>query len=271
MIYVLGSTGMLGRYVNSYLQSTVFDVTPVSRETLDATDGKEIIFSTLNSLNIKTNDVLINCMGVIKQRGDVTASSFILVNGVFPHILNEYCELRGAKLIHITTDCVFSGSKGSYMECATHDAADIYGKSKSVGEPTTATVVRTSIIGEELENKKSLLEWIKSSEGKEVSGYEDHWWNGITCLQFAKICETIITEELYWEGVRHIYSREIINKSELVTLISFIYGLHIKVMPVCTGTLCDRSLMSMYDDVKFEIPGLAFQLAEIRNYNLNQE
>ncbi len=266
MIYVLGTTGMLGRYVNSYLQGTGFDVKSVSRETLDASDTKDVIFKVLRTLDIKANDVLINCIGVIKQRGYVVNSSFILVNGVFPHILNEYCELNGAKLIHITTDCVFSGSTGNYIEWAIHDATDIYGKSKSIGEPTTATVIRTSIIGEEVANKKSLLEWVKSNAGKEVKGYEDHWWNGVTCLQLAKICETIIVEGLYWAGVRHIFSPDTVNKSQLISLISFVYGLNIKVDAVTTGTLCDRSLSSMYLDISFDVPDLSSQIVSIKNF-----
>lgn len=269
MIYVLGSTGMLGRYVHSYLQAADFDVTPVARDTLDATKSQAIIFKVLYALGVGKDDVVINCMGVIKQRGRVSDATFLLVNSVFPHILSDYCEQRGANLIHVTTDCVFSGGKGDYAEWDVHDAKDIYGKSKSAGEPTNATVIRTSIIGEELHNKNSLLEWVRSMEGGEINGYTNHIWNGVTCLQFAKICELIINKDLYWEGVKHVYSYETYNKYDLVKLIRDTYALDLTVKPVVTELSCDRSLSTMYD-LLFDLPTLAEQLEETKLYNLHK-
>lgn len=269
MIYVLGATGMLGRYVHSYLQEVGFDVIPVSRDNLDASSSKESICTTLFNLGVRQDDVIINCMGVIKQRGATSDINFLLVNGIFPHILSDYCERYGAKLIHVTTDCVFSGAKGSYAEWDTHDATDIYGKSKSVGEPSFATVIRTSIIGEELDNKKSLLEWVRSNKDKEVDGYVDHFWNGVTCLQFAKICEIIINKDLYWSGVRHVFSPDTLNKRDLVALISSVYGLDVKVNPKITGTRCDRSLSSLHMSM-FTIPPLRAQILETKEYNLQK-
>lgn len=267
MIYVLGSTGMLGRYVCSYLEAADFDVIPISREILEATDPQAVISKVLYALGITKYDVIINCMGVIKQRGHVPDSTFLLVNGVFPHILSDYCEKQGANLIHVTTDCVFSGEKGDYAEWDVHDAKDIYGKSKSVGEPLNATVIRTSIIGEELRNKNSLLEWVRSMKGKEINGYTNHIWNGVTCLQFAKICEVIMNKDLYWEGVRHVYSHETYTKYDLVKLIGDIYDLGLTVSPVMTEISCDRSLSTVYD-LMFDLPTLTAQLEEIKLYNL---
>jgi hypothetical protein len=97
-------------------------------------------------------------------------------------------------------NCVFNGAEGGYVESSPHTAMDIYGRSKSLGESESATIIRTSIIGEELSNKLSLVEWVKSQAGKSVNGYLNHFWNGITCLQFAKICDYMLKNDLFWKG-----------------------------------------------------------------------
>jgi dTDP-4-dehydrorhamnose reductase len=91
-------------------------------------------------------------------------------------------------MIHPTTDCVYSGLKGSYNEDDKYDVSDVYGMSKAMGEPSNCTVIRTSIIGEELENKKSFLEFVRNSDS-EINGWDDHYWNGITCYQYCKIID----------------------------------------------------------------------------------
>jgi len=160
-------------------------------------------------------------------------------------------------------NCVYDGLDGAYDENFEHNATDIYGTTKSLGEPKDATIIRTSIIGEELRNFSSLLEWAKSNKNKEVNGYTNHVWNGITCLQFAKICKDIIVNNKYWTGVRHLFSPDTFNKFELVKLISDVYNLNINVTTYRTDIMCDRSLTSCYEDIKFEIPDLKTQLIEM--------
>jgi dTDP-4-dehydrorhamnose reductase len=161
---------------------------------------------------------------------------------------------------------VFDGLRGSYSESDNHDSTDSYGITKSFGEPEESTVIRTSIIGEELRNFSSLLEWVKSSKDTEVNGYTNHIWNGITCLQFAKICKDIINDKIFWRGVKHITSPNTINKYDLVSLISDIYKLNIKVIPYKTEDKCDRSLISIRKDIVFEIPELKNQLLEMKDF-----
>jgi len=167
----------------------------------------------------------------------------------------------------VTTDCVFDGKKGAYNEQDLHTATDVYGLSKSLGEPEYATVVRTSIIGEELSGKLSLLEWVKSNSGKEVNGFTNHYWNGITCLQFAKLCEKIIDSKNCWCGVRHLFSPNSVSKYELVKLISDVFDLNVVVKKFEAQDLCDRTLGSIYDKPLFEIPDLATQLEELRGFS----
>ena len=134
-------------------------------------------------------------------------------------------------MIHVTTDCVFSGSTGLYLENHPHDCIDDYGKSKSLGEPKDITVIRTSIIGEELSNKKSLLEWVRSNKNFKVNGFINHFWNGLTCLELSKQIKTIIDTGNYWKGVKHYFSPNVVSKCQLVKDISEIYDLNIEVIP----------------------------------------
>ena len=168
-------------------------------------------------------------------------------------------------MIHVTTDCVFSGKEGKYNEKSIHDEINDYGMSKSLGELCKATIIRTSIIGEEVNNKRSLLEWVKSNSGKEINGYENHYWNGVTCLQLAKIVNEIINTGNYWNGVRHIFSPRSVSKYELVTIINDIYNLKIKINKFKTPESVNKTITSIYENM-FTIPDLQKQIEELNKY-----
>jgi dTDP-4-dehydrorhamnose reductase len=262
-IIVLGENGMLGRYVKAYL-SLFFSVKGFSRLDIDAAD----LNPNFDILRIEENDVVINCIGMIKQRKDVSDNVMIQVNSVFPKLLADYCENKKAKMIHPSTDCCFSGLNGAYSENDAHDAHDVYGKSKSLGEPQNATVIRTSIIGEEVGQSRSLIEWVKSNKGKTVDGYVNHLWNGITCLQFAKVCEKIISKDLFWKGAKHIFSPYPISKYALVKLIAEIWGLGITVMPKETPIKCNRVLISRTGNCFLALPDYEDQLIEMKAFGI---
>lgn len=260
-ILVLGMNGMLGRYVYNYLIDD-YEVVGTTRNELDAsTISKNVLVSS-----IRSGDVVINCIGIIKQRNEAKKLEFVTVNSLFPLLLQEACLKQKAKFIHITTDCVYDGLVGRYNEDHTHTATDIYGMSKSLGEPEEATVIRTSIIGEEKGQARSLVEWIKSNRDSTVNGYTNHFWNGITCLQFAKVCEYMIKNNLFWRGVKHITSPATVNKFELVNMISDIYDLNITVTPFETPEKCDRSMSSVRDDIEISIPELEVQIREMKDF-----
>jgi len=262
-IIVFGSTGMLGRYVYEYFSRRHYDVIGSTRKDIDVSNTSKV---EIMARGLRSSDVVINCAGLIKQRKNVSTLDFVMVNTAFPHQLSAACKAVGCGLIHITTDCVFSGGLGSYTEDSVHDETDIYGRSKSLGEPEDATVIRTSIIGEELTGFLSLLEWVKSNTGKEVQGYTDHFWNGITCLQFAEICEYIIEKKLFWKGVKHVFSPEVVSKYELVKLISKVYDLNVSVIGHETGTICDKSLATVREDVSIDVPELERQLIIMKQF-----
>jgi len=260
-------------YVYSFLKSEGFEVVGISRQGNENIRNLNIVKADYNYVKdmlgwnyLSKEDVIINCAGLIKQRSHVAKFDFLQVNTIFPYFLQKVCEEVGCKLIHISTDCVFSGLRGRYDESDDHDASDVYGTTKSLGEPEGSTIIRTSIIGEETRNFSSLLEWVKSNRGREVKGYTNHIWNGITCLQFAKICRDIIYSGKFWRRVKHVTSPSTINKFDLVRLISDVYDLNVKVIPYETEVKCDRSLVSIRGDVVFAVPELKEQLLKMRYF-----
>jgi dTDP-4-dehydrorhamnose reductase len=268
-ILILGSSGMLGKYVSTYFKSKYDNVLSASRLDFEVnvSTNNQSIEKFLKDKNITENDVVINCIGLIKPQVDKYGSTLsIVVNSLFPNLLADECAKIKAKMIHITTDCVFSGKKGNYLETDTHDVSDTYGRTKSLGEPNSCTVIRTSIIGEEVGQKRSLVEWIKSNSNKEINGFDDHFWNGLTCLQVAKVIDQIIKEDNFWIGVRHVFSNKV-DKYELLNIVNEIYNLNIKINKKTSGNYCDRSMGSNFLN-NFDIPDLRKQIQEMKDFKI---
>lgn len=268
-IILLGPNGMLGNYLNIFLKK-YYKIIPVDRNQLDALNTDIIKMEQLmEQLGCDGNTIIINCIGIIPQRTNtIDTLPFIRINAEFPHLLNAIAQKYSAKFIHITTDCIYNGKKGQYNEYDKATEKNIYGMSKSLGEPLSAMIIRTSIIGEELFNKKSLLEWVKGQNGKIIKGFENHLWNGVTCLQFAQIIHQIISNDLYWTGVRHIFSPNSISKYELVKQIVKEFNLDIEVIPDRTGDLCDKTLSSIYKiNEILNIPDITDQIKDLKSFS----
>jgi dTDP-4-dehydrorhamnose reductase len=269
-VFIFGTTGMLGNYIKTLLSKTTKIIT-LTRKDYDLSNLSIVSLSEfLLSKNLQKNDIVINCAGVIpqssKQRG-LNTRLYFTINSLFPVILSQLCDKYEAKMIHITTDCVFSGKDGKYNENSIHDEINDYGLSKSLGELCKATIIRTSIIGEEVNNKRSLLEWVRTNSGKEINGYINHFWNGVTCLQLAKIVEKIIVENKFWNGVRHIFSPKSVSKYELISMINKVYNLDIKINKVETKNSVNKTIKSIYDN-DFLIPELFQQIEELKYFNI---
>ena len=199
-------------------------------------------------------DFVVNCIGIIKpyindSDSKQTETAFD-INGAFPNRLQSWASKRGAKVIQIATDCVFSGTRGNYLEGSEHDASDVYGKSKSLGEAKGASMMhlRVSIIGPEVNRNSSLMEWVRNQPtNAEISGYSDHFWNGITSMHFAKIARGIIENALFEPGVFHVLPQDSVTKCELVGLIAKYLGRSdIKISPTLTGANINRTLDTIY-------------------------
>jgi dTDP-4-dehydrorhamnose reductase len=230
-ILLFGSNGMLGNYVLQVLQ-TNYIVICITRDIYDIENDDFIQLETILNKKVCTGDIVINCAGIIPQKYSTNSlKTYIKVNTLFPHKLSEICKQLNLHFIHITTDCVYDGKKGLYSLHDKHNATDIYGISKSLGEPENATIIRTSIIGEELCGKKSLIEWVKSNKNGQIKGYTNHYWNGVTCLELAMYIKYNIDNKIVWKGVKHISSSNIVTKYELCLYINNIYNLNIQIEP----------------------------------------
>lgn len=228
-VVLFGATGMLGRYVLNVLKE-FYNVYCILRDNYDIENDSWGKLENIVNCNLQKNDIIINCAGIIPQKyKKEDYKKYIRVNTLFPHKLNEYSIKYKLKFIHITTDCVYNGEKGEYYENDLHTSTDIYGISKSLGEPEEATIIRTSIIGEELNGKKSLIEWVKSQKNGIIKGYTNHYWNGVTCFELAKFIKNMIDNNTFWKGVKHVFSPNIVTKYELCCYINEIYNLNISI------------------------------------------
>jgi dTDP-4-dehydrorhamnose reductase len=224
-VLVLGIDGMLGSTCYKVLsENNNFTVKGTSR-----TQSNQIYFDALGDspreLRIEQYDYVLNCIGIIKQKftTDLIHSEKEIwkVNYEYPLDLASACEESGTKMLQIATDCVFSGTRGLYVESDVHDATDLYGKSKSKGEIQSPAVLnlRTSIIGKELGSKYSLLNWfISQPKNASVQGFTNHYWNGVTTTYFAKVVEGVIAGQDFEPGTFHLVPNNSVTKSELLKL-----------------------------------------------------
>lgn len=190
-------------------------------------------------------DVVVNCIGIVKQdKSAKNPIASITVNSLFPHHVARRCRESGARLIHLSTDCVFTGRKGNYSENDVPDAQDLYGRSKLLGEvdQDDCLTIRTSMIGRELTGSHGLLEWFFSQEGQSVRGFKRAIFSGFTTQALADLIARIITDHPRLTGVWHVGS-EPISKFDLLTLVKQTYGLAIEIRPD-NDFVCDRSLDS---------------------------
>ena len=187
-------------------------------------------------------DVVINCTGLTKHKLESEDSLVsIPINALVPHQLAELCKLVDARLIHVSTDCVFSGEKGGYVESDPTDARDAYGKTKALGEVDYphAITLRTSIIGHELQSKISLLDWFLS-QGASCKGYTRAIFSGLPTVVFAQIIRDVVIPHKELSGLYHVAAQPI-SKFNLLKLIADVYGKTINIEPDDT-LVVDRSL-----------------------------
>jgi len=258
-ILVLGSSGMLGHKLVQ-LFSKSHDVIATARtvhpydqlglgnvEFVKYRHGSENEEPLESIILRKKPDWVVNCIGVIKQ---LQAASdplvAIPVNSLLPHQINQICGRYGARMIHISTDCVFNGKcfgLRPYMEDDPLDAEDLYGRSKALGEVSSppGITLRTSIIGRELKGRSGLVEWFLSQAGKEIKGFTNAMYTGFTTIEMARIMETVMRKDLS-PGLYQV-SSEPINKYDLLCLAKKRFGMNVKINPD-DKLICDRRLDS---------------------------
>lgn len=252
---------MLGHSVVNEFKSYSAKVAHTSRR------GSGIPFDVMkNSVSelseyLSEGDFLINCIGLTTHNIDESdpraAEEARLLNVQFPKELASLAEETGTNVIQIATDCVFSGSKGGYVETDIRDATDVYGTSKREGEIQSARVmhIRVSIVGRELRGRKSLLEWILGQpKHAKIPGYTDRLWSGITTTAFAKIVAGIISSQTFRSGMWHLVPENTVTKFELVSLIASAFGRgDIEIVPQESGIAKDLTLLTRHPEVNLAL------------------
>ena len=188
-------------------------------------------------------DVVVNCAGLTKHvSGGTDPLEALIMNALIPHRLAELCGVSGARLIHVSTDCIFSGSKGNYSEADLADARDVYGKTKHLGEVASlgSITLRTSTIGHELGTRLGLLEWFLAQS--RCKGYRRAIFSGLPTVEFARVVRDIVIPNGSLSGLYHV-GAELIDKECLLRVITREYGLTTEIEPD-DSVVIDRSLDS---------------------------
>jgi dTDP-4-dehydrorhamnose reductase len=189
-------------------------------------------------------DVVVNCIGVIKQRPAASQPiPSVTLNALFPHRLGAVAERLGARLIHFSTDCVFSGKKGHYTENDSSDAEDLYGRTKYLGEVVAphALTLRTSMIGRELASHASLLDWFLAQEHGKVRGFTRHVYSGATTPHLAEVVADLVERHPNVSGLYQV-TCPTISKYDLLCVLREAFRLEVEIVPD-EGPVCDRSMV----------------------------
>lgn len=266
-VLILGGDGMLGHMLVRHLSPncevifTTRKVTENSQHRLFAvSDSSKTKADLVELVRKETPHVIINCIGYIKQRDQSHCSEMVLLNSWFPHLLSDLSEEQNFKVLHFSTDCVFSGREGDYEIGSKPDPVDLYGVSKLAGEvgQKNCLTLRTSIIGHELKNKKSLIEWF-FSQSNSCGGFRGAIYTGLTTLKISQLIsdyflDPLVKGELH--GVWHLSSPKI-NKYELLQKVASTYKKDIEISPLDEPRI-DRSLKSDEIFKKFNLPELTW-------------
>ena len=277
-VLVLGGTGMLGHKLWQVL-STRLDTHATVRMSEQALEGMQLFDATRIVAGVAAErfetveravaavrpDVVVNCIGIVKQaRAAHDPIASISINSLFAHRVALLCRVAGARLIHISTDCVFSGRAGRYTESDIPDPVDLYGRSKLLGEVADdgCLTVRTSIVGRELSGSNGLLEWFLAQHGS-VRGFRRAIFSGLTTQALARVLASIVCDHGALSGIRHVAS-EPISKHDLLCMLSDAYGLRVEIAPD-DEVVCDRSLddSTFRRETELQPPSWAEMVAEL--------
>lgn len=274
-ILIIGSKGMAGHVIYHYFkENTNYTIIDIARDSGFHVPTYELDITDFNSLKLilqeETPTHVINCIGMLNQEAESHPDKAVLLNSYLPHFLARTGIEIGFKLTHISTDCVFNGKTGSYLEDSYKDGFGFYAQSKSLGEVVNERhlTLRTSIIGPELKcNGIGLFDWFTKQQGR-VVGYSMAFWTGVTTLELAKAIHASIEQDL--KGLYHLVNNEKITKLELLKLfqIEFKNSL-IKNILSDESYKIDKSLVNTRTDFSFTIPKYSEMVIEMRKWILN--
>lgn len=281
---VLGSSGMLGSTVLQALEDKSIKAIGLNRQAGFDLSRLEDSREQLLDSSLDEASLLVNCIGWIPQRasGNLQADtqSALVANSVLPNILEEISEVTGAAVIQILTDCVFSGSKGGYLESDTQDASDLYGLTKRLGEFALSKTmgVRCSIVGFSIESGSSLFDWFLSQPiGTEVNGFTNHFWNGVTTQAFAALVLGVFNTGAFSPGKYHWLPSDSASKFQLLKTVQGLTGRSDLVLSQKESDIpADRRLSTSHPEISqklwqiagyAQVPSILELVAELVNQN----
>ena len=272
-VIIFGVNGMAGHMAALYLAERGHQVTGFARRLQNLGEGIVCIEGdALNQDSVRsvlaegTYDAAVNCIGILNRAVDAKLSEGIYLNSVFPHFLAECAEDAGARVIHISTDCVFSGSKGQYTEKSTPDAESYYGRSKALGELTDDRnlTLRTSIVGPELKaDGIGLFHWFMGQDG-EIDGFTKAIWSGVTTLELAKSIEAAMRQNL--TGLYHLVNNTVISKHDLLCLFNKYMNNNRTVIHQNGSFINDKSLIDTRGELRRQIPSYEVMVQELAKW-----
>jgi len=256
-VLVLGATGLIGHQVYFYLDSLgLYSVMGMAHQR--KLNNDTILCNARDERALEKKilehrpDIIVNCMGILITEANANPEHAIFLNAYMPHRLKNIAGQCGAKLIHISTDCVFSGKKGHYKENDFKDADDIYGRAKALGEVIDKPhlTLRTSVVGPELKDGEELFHWFMSQQDS-IKGYTKALWSGVTTLELAKAVAWAIKYDT--KGLYHVTNGQAINKYELLMLFKKYTKKNIKIIAV-DGRVTDKSFIDTRKEREEMIP-----------------
>lgn len=274
-ILILGATGMAGHVIYYYLKSLDrYEIINVAFRNKLTDDSILLDINDIGSVALllaeRKPDVVINCIGVLIKGAQSRPDNAVFVNAYFPRFLDAVSGELNFWLIHISTDCVFSGRKGNYAETDFCDADDVYGRSKALGEITQSKnlTIRTSIIGPELkEAGEGLFHWFMNQKGK-IKGYTKAVWGGVTTMELAKSIDYVLQNPI--AGLVHLTNGIGISKYDLLSVCKDVYGrTDIDIVPE-DGKKVNKSLQKS-EEMKYVVPDYVQMIKDMRNWMIEHD
>lgn len=274
-ILVLGSNGMAGHLITHYFIEKNHDVTAYTMQPF--TFCKNIIGNAFETdifremLLAKEYDVIINCIGLLNKEAEENQSSAVYLNSYLPHLVADTIKNSKTKLIHMSTDCVFSGNNAPYYEDSLKDGKTFYDRSKALGEveDNKNLTFRNSIIGPDINEKGiGLFNWFMKQSGP-INGYTGALWTGVTTLTLSKAIEQAIIEDL--SGVYNLVNNTGISKYDLLSLFNKYFKNNEIIINKSNSFNLDKSLKSYRNDFSFVVPSYEQMIVEMKNWILNNK
>lgn len=273
-VLIIGSNGMAGHLISDYLSlNSIFEIIRVARDSTNKKTDHVIDATDFNSIDRLMSDLkpdfVVNAIGILNADAENNPDKAVLLNSYFPHFLAKICDKYASRLIHISTDCVFNGTKGSYLENDFKDGIGFYAQSKALGEVSYLNhiTIRTSIIGPDIKRSGiGLLNWVLSQHGN-IDGYSEAYWGGVTTLELAKAIEFFILQNIDGINLYHLTNSERISKFDLLKIINEVFNLKLNITPSIKYKV-DKSLINSNKFIDYKVPSYKIMIEEMYEWIL---